>query len=137
MPKILAIETSCDETGVAVVASDGNKISVMAEALASQIDIHALTGGVVPEVAAREHAAVIRPLVQKVLKESQLVGSNLDGIAVTIGPGLTPALSVGVNTARALAYAWQLPLLPVHHLEGHIYSALFQGVENSKRKTQN
>ena len=131
---LLAIETSCDETGIAVLQKRGDSITVLAEALASQVDIHKATGGVVPEVAAREHTKVIRPLLKKVLKEASInppkspdrgrPGGGLDAVAVTVGPGLMPALSVGVTTARTLAYAWNLPVVPVHHIEGHIYSAL-------------
>ena len=123
---ILAFETSCDETGVAVLRKKVSEITVVAQALASQVDIHKETGGVVPNVAAREHAAVIRPLTEKVMRESKLTKDDLDAIAVTVGPGLQPALSVGVTAARTLAFAWNKPLIPIHHLEGHIYSALLQ-----------
>ena len=121
---ILAIETSCDETGLAVLRQTNDQIKVLSSALASQIDIHKATGGVVPEVAAREHTQVIRPLLRKVLREANIDPAQLGAIAVTIGPGLQPALAVGVAAARALAYAWRKPIIPVHHLEGHIYSAL-------------
>ena len=121
---VLAIETSCDETGVAIVRKDSDTFAVLADAVASQIDIHAATGGVVPEVAAREHVQVIGPLIKSVMEQAAVDSSALDAIAVTVGPGLMPALSVGVNAARTLAYAWDKPLVPVHHLEGHIYSAL-------------
>lgn len=133
---LLAIETSCDETALAVVRGNGLAIEVLASALASQVDIHAATGGVVPEVAAREHVAVMRPLLQKVLEESGVEPNKLDAIAVTAGPGLPPALAVGVTAARTLAYTWDKPLVPVHHIEGHIYSALLQSAENSKLKFQ-
>lgn len=118
---LLAIETSCDETGLAVMQREGEEIRVLSQALASQTDIHALTGGVVPEVAAREHTKVFRPLLQQVLREANV---EVDGIAVTVGPGLIPALAVGVTAAQTLAYAWNKPIIPVHHIEGHIYSAL-------------
>lgn len=123
---LLAIETSCDETGIAVVRQEGDSIRVVAEKVASQVDIHAVTGGVVPNVAAREHTAVLRPLLHEVLKEAQVTGQDLSAIAVTVGPGLQPALAVGVNAARTLSFAWRKPLVPVHHLEGHIYSALLE-----------
>jgi len=129
---ILAIETSCDETGVAVIAKQGDVVITKAAAVASQVDVHALTGGVVPEVAAREHVQVIGPLVVQVLREAEVQPGDLDGVAVTVGPGLIPALAVGVNAARALAYAWGKPLIPVHHLEGHIYSALLRSAESEK-----
>lgn len=121
---ILAIESSCDETAAAVGRRLDNHISILSSDVASQINIHALTGGVVPEAAAREHTAVIQPLIEKVMGESGLSGQDLDAIAVTVGPGLVPALSVGVTAAQTLAYAWGKPIVPVHHLEGHIYSAL-------------
>lgn len=141
-PTILAIETSCDETGVAVVQRQGNAIRVLASTLASQVDIHQQTGGVVPEVAAREHASVIQPLIKKVLKgvrPPNPKGSDpfIDAIAVTVGPGLAPALSVGVTAAQALAYAWDKPIVPVHHLEGHIYSALCASNALNQKETSN
>lgn len=121
---LLAIETSCDETGVAIVRKTGDTVEVLAEAVASQIDVHAVTGGVVPEVAAREHVQVIHPMVEKVMKEVGLKPSDITAIAVTVGPGLMPALAVGVVAAKTLSYAWQKPIVPVHHIEGHLYSAL-------------
>lgn len=143
---ILAIETSCDETGLAVVQKSGGEIKVLSQALASQIDIHKETGGVVPEVAAREHTKVLRPLLQKVLKEARgglprearaSERSGVDALAVTIGPGLIPALAVGVTAARTLAYVWNKPIVPVHHIEGHIYSALCaEKAQSPKHKIQ-
>ncbi|MFA5995602.1 MAG: tRNA (adenosine(37)-N6)-threonylcarbamoyltransferase complex transferase subunit TsaD [Patescibacteria group bacterium] len=112
---ILAIETSCDETSVAVMQDD--KISYLT---ASQIDVHKLTGGVVPEVAAREHVQVIMPLIEQILKQTNLTGQQLDRIAVTTGPGLITSLMVGVETARTLSYSWHVPLFSINHIEGHI-----------------
>jgi N6-L-threonylcarbamoyladenine synthase len=129
MTKILAIETSCDETGVAVMQREKDTITVLASRLASQVDVHALTGGVVPNTAAREHEKVLLPLITDALQESGLKGEELDALAVTVGPGLMPALAVGVRTARALAKEWNKPLVPVHHIEGHIYSALLEKAE--------
>jgi N6-L-threonylcarbamoyladenine synthase len=126
MPTLLAIETSCDETGVAILRQQGT-IEVLAQALSSQVDLHTLTGGVVPETAARQHTLVLPPLIQQVMRQAKLVPADLDAIAVTIGPGLMPALSVGVTAARALSFIWQKPLIPVHHLEGHLYAALLTG----------
>ncbi|MBI1834026.1 MAG: tRNA (adenosine(37)-N6)-threonylcarbamoyltransferase complex transferase subunit TsaD [Candidatus Andersenbacteria bacterium] len=133
MSTVLAIETSCDETGVAVMEKKGEKITVYASAVASQIDIHAETGGVVPDVAAREHVKVITPLIKKILQQSGKNKETIDAIAVTVGPGLMPALSVGVQAARTLAFAWNKPLVPVHHLEGHIVSALLgeEGIKST------
>lgn len=129
---VLAIETSCDETGVAVMQKDGQKISVISQGVASQMDIHKESGGVIPEVAAREHVMTITPMIRKMLNEANIKGSDLDAIAVTVGPGLMPALSVGVTAARALSYAWQKPLVPVHHIEGHIYSSLVSGASDAE-----
>ncbi len=115
--RILGIETSCDETGIAVV-EDGRRI--VAEALASQIDIHAAFGGVVPEIASRQHTQCITQLARSVLDR---LDARPDAIAVTQGPGLMGSLLVGLNFAKALAFSWGLPLVPVHHIEGHIFSA--------------
>ena len=123
---LLAIETSCDETGVAIVRKNGESVTVLAERVASQ-DIHAATGGVIPEVAAREHVITLQSMLRTILIENDLSSADLDGIAVTVGPGLQPALAVGVSAARTLSYVWDKPLIPVHHLEGHIYSALLEG----------
>lgn len=122
--KLLAIETSCDETAVAVLEQTNSEITILAEAIASQVDIHKETGGVVPNVAAREHAKALPPLLKKVLAEAGVTGPDLTAIAVTVGPGLEPALYQGINTAQELAEKWQKPIVPVSHLEGHIYSAL-------------
>ncbi len=125
MATILSLETSCDETGVAILTQSGpDAPAVLSQSVSSQINIHALTGGVVPETAAREHSAVIAPMILDNLRHSGLQPSNLDAIAITVGPGLIPALVVGVATAQTLSFAWDKPLVPVHHLEGHIYSAL-------------
>lgn len=131
---ILAIETSCDETALAVVRKHQNTIEVLASAVASQVDIHALTGGVVPEVAAREHVTVLRPLLQRVIEKSNFQPQDFSGIAVTVGPGLPPALAVGVTAARTLSFAWRKPVIPVHHIEGHIYSALLPVVSNTRNE---
>jgi len=122
-PKILAIETSCDETGLALVQKVGDSIKVLSSQLASQINIHKLTGGIIPEIAAREHVTAIQAMLPAVKK------TDVDYIAVTVGPGLQPALSIGATTAQALSFAWQKPIIPVHHLEGHIASALFRAEE--------
>lgn len=114
---ILAVETSCDETSAAVVKN--GKI-VLSNIVASQIDLHKMYGGVVPEVASRKHIETINPLIDQSLKESGLTFKQLDCIAVTSGPGLVGALLVGVSTAKALAYALSLPLIGVNHIEGHI-----------------
>ncbi len=114
---ILGIESSCDETSAAVVR-DGNYIA--SNVVASQIAIHRKFGGVVPEVASRQHLEKVTFVVDKALKDAGLGFDDIDGIAVTVGPGLIGALLVGVAAAKAYAYALEIPLLPVHHLEAHI-----------------
>src|SRR5438067_226764 len=116
---ILAIETSCDETSVAIVR-DGRVI--VANAIASQIPLHQKYGGVVPELASRQHVVTIIPVLEEALNRAKFSWVNIDAIAVTKGPGLSPALLVGVNAAKALSFARQKPLVAVNHMEGHIYS---------------
>lgn len=119
-PRILAIETSCDETAASVVEGGKNVISTI---VASQMDIHRRFGGVVPEVASRHHVENMTAVVEEALVSADMDYTDLDAIAVTSGPGLVGALLVGVNTAKALAYAHDLPLLPIHHIAGHIHAA--------------
>ncbi len=116
---ILAIETSCDETSVAIVR-DGRHI--LSNAIASQIPLHQKYGGVVPELASRQHVLTIIPVLEEALNRANFSWVNIDAIAVTKGPGLSPALLVGVNAAKALAFARQKPLIAANHIEGHIYS---------------
>jgi N6-L-threonylcarbamoyladenine synthase len=118
-PRILAIETSCDETGVAIV-SGGRRIE--ANQVASQVAIHATTGGIVPEVAARQQLRWMVPTTQAALAEARVGWSELDAVAVTCGPGLIGSLLVGVSFAKGLAATHQLPLIGVNHIEGHIYA---------------
>lgn len=115
----LAIETSCDETAAAILQK-GRK--VLSNIIASSADLHALTGGVVPEVAAREHLRQITPVVDQALKEAQVNWNQISSIAVTEKPGLISSLLVGVNTAETLAYLYEKPLIRVDHIMGHIYS---------------
>lgn len=122
--RILAIESSCDEAAVALVTGDGERVLVESSFVRSQIDIHRAYGGVVPEVAAREHLAYLFVMLRQALAEAK---GEIDAIAVTAGPGLAPALRVGVEAAKALAWAWQKPLVPVCHLEGHIYASWVSG----------
>ena len=122
MSIILGIESSCDETGIAVV-KDGRE--VLANTIASQIDVHKVFGGVVPEIASRQHIKVISQLTRQTLDEA---GVEVDAIAATQGPGLMGALLVGLSFAKATAYAWKKPFIPVHHIEGHLFSA-FLGEE--------
>ncbi|MDW8289262.1 MAG: tRNA (adenosine(37)-N6)-threonylcarbamoyltransferase complex transferase subunit TsaD [Armatimonadota bacterium] len=116
---VLGIETSCDETSVAVVR-DG--VEILSNLIASQVDIHALTGGVVPEVAARKHVERLGVLLEEALHRANLRYADIDLIAVTNRPGLVGALMVGVSAGKALAYALGKPIVAVHHLEGHIAS---------------
>jgi N6-L-threonylcarbamoyladenine synthase len=117
--KILGIETSCDETAAAVV-EDG--VRILSNQIASQVEIHARYGGIVPEVASRQHILAIIPIVDQAMAEAEVNWGDLDGIAVTIGPGLAGSLLVGVNVAKAIALARGLPVTGVNHLEGHIYA---------------
>ena len=118
-PRILAIETSCDETGIAVVVG-GRRIE--ANVVASQVAVHAATGGIVPEVAARQQLRWIVPSLEAALKAADAGWADLDAVAVTYGPGLIGSLLVGVNLAKGLAASHDLPLVPVNHIEGHIYA---------------
>ncbi len=117
---VLGIESSCDETAAAVLA-DGRR--VLSSVVASQDDVHAPYGGVVPELASRRHLEVIVPVVEKALTDAGVALGDLDGIAVTYGPGLVGSLLVGCSMAKALAWVHRLPLVGVNHLEGHIYAA--------------
>ena len=117
--KILGIETSCDETAAAVV-EDGTK--VLSNEVASQVEIHARYGGVVPEVASRQHILAIIPILEQAMAQAGVTWKDLSGIAVTTGPGLAGSLLVGVNVAKAIALAHDLPITGVNHLEGHIYA---------------
>jgi len=117
--KILGIETSCDETAAAVVA-DGRRI--VSNQVASQVAIHARYGGIVPEVASRQHILTIIPVIEQAMTQAEVTWADLDGIAVTVGPGLAGSLLVGVNAAKAIALARGLPVVGVNHLEGHIYA---------------
>jgi len=117
--RILAIETSCDETSCAVV-EDGRK--VLANVISSQIDLHALTGGVVPEVAAREHVLKMVPVLDECLGAAKCDWADIDAVAVTQGPGLISSLIIGTETANVISYVKNLPLIPVQHISGHIYS---------------
>jgi N6-L-threonylcarbamoyladenine synthase len=159
--KILAIETSCDETALSIISTSNENFSVLSDLVISQIDIHAQYGGVFPKLAKREHAKNLVPLLEQSLKDSGLHATKesemyenealknilerepelytelcnllseietpgIDAIMVTHGPGLAPALWVGVNFARALSVAWNVPLMPVNHMEGHVSSILLK-----------
>ncbi len=117
--KVLGIETSCDETAVAVV-EDGKK--VLSSIVASQVDIHRKFGGVVPELACRAHLELLCPIIKEGLSEAAVKLSDIDGIAVTAGPGLVGALLVGISTAKALSFSLGRPLVGVNHIEAHLYA---------------
>ena len=118
--RILGIESSCDETAAAIV--EGGRV-ILSSVIASQVDLHAQFGGVYPELASREHVRAIHAVISEALQEAHLQISDLDGIAVTRGPGLAGSLVVGVNMAKALALSAELPIIGTNHLEGHLYSA--------------
>ena len=127
--KILAIETSCDETACAIV-EDARR--VLANVIASQIEIHSQYGGVVPEVAAREHTIKIIPVIQEALEQAKLSLTQIDALAVTQGPGLITTLLIGTNTANALALLNDKPIIPVHHILGHCYSNWLEREEKTQ-----
>src|SRR5690606_24622668 len=116
---ILAIETSCDETAAAVIK---NGTEILSNVVSSQIESHKRFGGVVPEIASRHHVEQFTYIIEEALNEANVTFRDLSAIAVTEGPGLVGALLIGVNGAKALAYAHQLPLIGVHHIAGHIYA---------------
>ncbi len=120
---ILGIETSCDETAAAILdISAKNKVKVLSNVVSSQIEIHQKYGGVVPEIAAREHVLHIIPVINEALLKAKIKPAQLKAIAVTVGPGLVTSLLAGVETAKTLAYIWKKPLVPVNHIEGHIHA---------------
>ena len=121
--RILGIETSCDETGVAIYDEEKGLI---ANQLHTQIALHADYGGVVPELASRDHIRKLAPLLQAALQEAHLTAKDIDGVAYTSGPGLVGALLVGSTVARSLAYAWNIPAIGVHHMEGHLLAPMLE-----------
>lgn len=128
--KVLSIETSCDETAAAIVEWNSTHATVLANTVSSQASLHAKWGGVVPDLASREHIKNIVPVVNETLDRVHLSPADIDLIAVTEGPGLIPALLIGVSAAKLLSLIWEKPLIGIHHLEGHIYANLLQeGVE--------
>lgn len=121
--RVLGLETSCDETGVAIYDTQRG---LLADALYSQIAVHADYGGVVPELASRDHVRKTLPLIQQVMEEAACVAGDIDGIAYTAGPGLVGALMVGATLARSLALGWGIPVLGVHHMEGHLLAPMLE-----------
>ena len=139
--RILGIETSCDETGAAVIEGEpgDTKVKLLSNVVASSLSLHAKTGGIVPEVAAREQVKYIIPVIEKALTTTNISQSttnpSIDAIAVTVGPGLIGSLLVGVETAKTLAYVWKKPIIPVNHLIGHIYANWILTTNNSQLTT--
>ncbi|MBV2122128.1 MAG: tRNA (adenosine(37)-N6)-threonylcarbamoyltransferase complex transferase subunit TsaD [Candidatus Thiodiazotropha sp. (ex Ctena orbiculata)] len=121
--RILGIETSCDETGVAIYDHDQG---LLAEALHSQIAIHQEYGGVVPELASRDHVRKLLPLIRQLFADADIGPESLDGVAFTTGPGLVGALMVGASVGRSLAWAWGVPAIGVHHMEGHLLAPMLE-----------
>lgn len=120
---ILGLETSCDETSASVIETDDkNRIQLLSNVTSSSLPLHSKTGGIIPEVAAREQVKFIIPVIEKALSDANLSEKEIDAIAVTFGPGLIGSLLVGVETAKTLSWIWNKPLIPVNHLFGHIYA---------------
>jgi N6-L-threonylcarbamoyladenine synthase len=119
---ILGIETTCDETAASVIEANSDNIFVLSNVISSQVKLHSKWGGVVPNLAAREHLKNILPVLSKAFKKAKILPGQIDLIAVSGGPGLIPALLIGISTAKTLSYLWQKPLVGVHHIEGHIYA---------------
>src|SRR3979490_584364 len=121
--RILAIESSCDESAAAIL--DAGR-GLLAHEIFSQIELHRVYGGVVPELASRDHVRRLLPLVRSVMTKAETTPGELDGVAYAAGPGLIGALLTGASLARSLAYAWKVPALGVHHLEGHLLAPLLE-----------
>jgi N6-L-threonylcarbamoyladenine synthase len=119
---ILGIETSCDETGAAVLKRKGNHIKLLSNIISSSLDLHKKTGGIIPEYAASEQVKYMIPVIDKALKHAGIDLSMVDAIALTYGPGLIGSLLVGVETAKTISYAYDKPIIPVNHMVGHIYA---------------
>jgi N6-L-threonylcarbamoyladenine synthase len=125
---ILGIESSCDETAAAIVDA---RLQVRAQVVATQIDLHRVTHGVVPEVAARTHTEKILPVIDECLRQAGMTHKDIDAIAVTRGPGLVTSLLVGLETAKSLGFAWKIPVIGVNHIEGHVLSNLLESRRHS------
>ena len=121
--KVLGIETSCDETGVAIYDSE---VGLLADCLYSQVEIHAKYGGVIPELASRDHVRKTLPLIEEVIEKAGIDASEIEGVAYTAGPGLVGALLVGAAIGRTLGMAWDVPTIGVHHMEGHLLAPMLE-----------
>ncbi len=131
--RILGIESSCDETAAAIV-EDGHRL--LSNVVRTQIDIHKVYGGVVPEVAARSHIEVITPVIEQALTDAQLTWDDIDGIAVTYAPGLLGSLLIGTLAARTIAQQKNIPLYPIHHVEAHVYANFLTGQSSAQEQRQ-
>ncbi len=123
---LLSIESSCDDTGIAIVRKNGKNTHIIANKVESQVETHRKTGGVVPNIAGEMHTKALPILIDEAMKEANMTPDDISAIAVTVGPGLMPALLAGVHIAQEKAREWNKKIVPVHHLEGHIYSALLE-----------
>ena len=123
--KVLGIETSCDETGVAVYDSERG---LLGHSVYSQIPLHAEFGGVVPELASRDHVRKLAPMLRAQLRDLGLDGTEIHGVGYTAGPGLAGALLVGAAFARSLAWAWDVPAIGIHHMEGHLLAPMLEAM---------
>ncbi|WGO83976.1 tRNA (adenosine(37)-N6)-threonylcarbamoyltransferase complex transferase subunit TsaD [Arsenophonus apicola] len=121
--RVLGIETSCDETGIAIY---DDQVGLLANQLYSQVKLHADYGGVVPELASRDHIRKTIPLIKAALQQADLTDSDIDAVAYTAGPGLIGALLVGATIGRSLAFAWRVPAIPIHHMEGHLLAPMLE-----------
>ena len=134
---ILAIETSCDDTAISILRTENGVFEVLANEVSSQTELHAKWGGVVPNLAAREHQKNIFPMLSLALAKAGVSPSEIDLIAMTQGPGLIPALLVGTSAAKTLSYLWEKPLIGIHHVEGHIYANFVGRMSNEKFQISN
>src|SRR5688572_7045136 len=128
MTRVLGVETSCDETSAAVIEGAGDEVSLRSLVILSQ-DVHRIFGGVVPEIASRAHLTSVVPVVEQALREADARIRDIDAVAVTNGPGLVGALLVGVSFGKALGFAADVPVLGVHHMEGHLFATTLEHPE--------
>ena len=128
MTRVLGIETSCDETSIAILDGAGDDVTLRSLVILSQ-DVHGIFGGVVPELASRAHLTAIEPVLRRALAEAGAELSSLDAVAITVGPGLVGALLVGVSFGKALAYSLDMPIVGVHHMEGHLFATSLEHAE--------
>ena len=132
MKTLLAIESSCDETAAAIIQKNDNSVSILSSVTATSLAKHIETKGIVPEVAAREQLKMIMPVIERTFQDSQKSPKEIDALAITVGPGLVGSLLVGIETAKTLAYAWNLPIIPVNHVQAHPYANFVHTTKNAK-----